>query len=298
MVRAAVVAACKGTGESAEDCLGKVTGIRARHYAMHALTHVCGRALRGRTAAELVGCPADGRHFHRNSMSQVAGIVPTGPRAGLRLAKWWDERIYGCTIAAIDKMPRPPADPPPNSSIRRPGRKLSRQVTIDETPGRIMRCGGDNIDKMFSRWHDPDGSIEERIRSKAKELPRSETPQPKQSQAKPEPEQGAWKDALEGALSENKTSGSRLPTGRTVDAGEAKRDASPAPVIKHKPNFATAVFRHSTPARAPGYERDAYRPTHNNAPFIRYAKSDEAELRKAVLNSGGRLVEKPGESGE
>lgn len=283
MVRAAVVAACKGTGEDPDDCLGKVTGIRARHYAMHALTHVCGRALRGRTAAELVGCPADGRYFHRNSMSQVAGIEPTGPRAGLRLAKWWDEGIYGSTIAAIDKVPRPPADPPPNSSIRRPGRKLSRQVTIDETPGRITRRGGDNIGKMFSTWYDP---AADKLVAEAK-----------QSQAKPEPKQGAMADALT-APSMDKTDGSRPAPGRSGETGGLQSAVRPpAPIVKHKPNFATAVFRHAKAARTPGYERDAYRPTHGNAPFIRYDKSDEDELRKAVLNSGGRLVEKPDESG-
>lgn len=49
--------------------------------------------------------------------------------------------------------------------------------------------------------------------------------------AKPESKQGAT-TTRSPAPSRYKTTGSRLPAGRTADAGEAKRDATPAPILK------------------------------------------------------------------
>lgn len=116
LIRAAIVAACVETGERPQDCSSHVMGIRARHYAMHALTHVCGRSLKGSVAAESVGCPGEGRHFYRNSMNQTVAMI-----AGRRRAKWWNEAAYDRTIRAVEAAAaRPVVEAPPATKASRP----------------------------------------------------------------------------------------------------------------------------------------------------------------------------------
>lgn len=98
-VTAAIVRSCKATGEDVADVVGKAQGMRARHYAMHALMHVF--AITGHDAARLVGCWADPRQFYNNSYAQTFKKWDDGSR---RMAKWFDDAVFDEVIKTIEAV--------------------------------------------------------------------------------------------------------------------------------------------------------------------------------------------------
>lgn len=98
-VARAIVAACRETGEDPIACASGVSGIRARHYAMHSLLHVF-PDLQRKSAASIVGCPGKPVYFWNASWNQVAKPQTFGNR---RKANWWDEESYGRVIKAIEQ---------------------------------------------------------------------------------------------------------------------------------------------------------------------------------------------------
>ena len=93
---AAILAACKETGEKPIDIVSAKIGGRARHYAMHAIIAVFPEIPR-KNAARLVFCPGKPGMFYGNSWSQVA--KPVGD--GRRVAAWWDDAVFERVIEAV-----------------------------------------------------------------------------------------------------------------------------------------------------------------------------------------------------
>lgn len=94
-VATAIIVAAAETGEDPIACASRVEGMRCRHYAMHALSHVFPGT--GRYAlARMVGCQAKPQYFWKNSVTHVLNGMGPGKRA-----KWWDEAAYQRVIEAI-----------------------------------------------------------------------------------------------------------------------------------------------------------------------------------------------------
>lgn len=228
MIRAAVVAGCAETGERPEDCIGRVLGVRARHYAMHALTHVCGRMLMGSVAAESVGCPGEGRHFYRNSINQTVAVIN-----GKRRASWWNEAGYARTITAVEAAMRSAGVRPTALPV---ARSTIRAALEEKEPGLSSK-----VDRMFSTWHEPE--------------------------AKPAPP----------------------PTPEVEAPPVAAAAPAKSKAVSHRANFGT-VFRPVAARSSSTYERDAYKPVHGMGSRLRDQDDAMADLRQAILNTGGRLV--------
>lgn len=119
-VTAAIVRACKATGENVADVVSKERGQRARHYAMHALLHVF-QDMTQQDAAALVGCWGTPRQFYDNSYAQTFKMRPDGKR---RAAKWFADTVFEDVIAAIRAVPD---DPDGVAVAGEPGRKPRRE---------------------------------------------------------------------------------------------------------------------------------------------------------------------------
>jgi hypothetical protein len=94
VVAAAIVAACKETGEDPIACARGEERVRARHYAMHALIRVFPEVER-KSAARMVGARGKPQYFHKNSLIQTAN-----PLAGFFKAKWWSAVLFNRVIDA------------------------------------------------------------------------------------------------------------------------------------------------------------------------------------------------------
>ncbi len=103
-VTAAIVRACKATGESVEDVRGKATRSRARHYALHALLKCF--PITGGDAATLCGAPSEPKHYYGNSYQQVFRLREDGSTA--RVAKWFDDTIFDDVVACVQAVPHDP----------------------------------------------------------------------------------------------------------------------------------------------------------------------------------------------
>lgn len=114
-VAMAVVAACRETGEDPFAVMQRVTQLRARHYALHALREVCD--IEGARAADLVGCPAKPHYFFANSRSQV---FYWNSIKGHRAAKWWREDAFERIVSAIRAVPAPALESAPEAPARSP----------------------------------------------------------------------------------------------------------------------------------------------------------------------------------
>jgi hypothetical protein len=99
-VTAAIRRACQATGEKPEDVRGRVSTLRARHYALHALLH-CFK-ITGGDAATLCGAPSEPKHFYGNSYQQV--FRPREDGTGRRMAQWFNEAIFGDVVAAVQAV--------------------------------------------------------------------------------------------------------------------------------------------------------------------------------------------------
>lgn len=108
-VAAAIVAACRETGDDPVAVAEQITGCRARHYAVHALAKVFPQANRTKLS-EWVGCPGKGQHFWHNSCNQIANPTSlTGPK---RMVKWWSADVFRKVVAAIEAVEKAPSHPP------------------------------------------------------------------------------------------------------------------------------------------------------------------------------------------
>lgn len=104
----AIVAACRETGDDpiaiatgAAKGRNPRVGLRARHYALHALIFKYPDLLKAK-AAEFVGAPGKPAAFYNNSMNQVARVV--NHTTGRRMANWWDEEGFERVIQAIEAV--------------------------------------------------------------------------------------------------------------------------------------------------------------------------------------------------
>jgi hypothetical protein len=86
-----------------------------RHYALHASVRLFPDANKA-MLAWAVGSPREPVGFYRNSISQKFHQFVAGPRAGKRMAKWWDEEAFERVISAI-KAAAPVLEPVPSEQV-------------------------------------------------------------------------------------------------------------------------------------------------------------------------------------
>lgn len=98
-VAIAIVTACRETGEDPIETIQRRMGVKARHYALHALLHVFPKLSRV-SAASMVGCPGKPGAFLTNSWNQV--VRPYRNGANPHMAKWFDDKAYDRVIRAIE----------------------------------------------------------------------------------------------------------------------------------------------------------------------------------------------------
>lgn len=112
-IAAAMVAACKETGENPESFINRDPDMKARHYAFHALLHHFNDLTLRSKIAELVGCYGKSTYFHRASMRYIVGL---GPYSDRQRAPWWDDEAFDRVINAIPiSKPEPQPVPKPLS---------------------------------------------------------------------------------------------------------------------------------------------------------------------------------------
>lgn len=123
----AVVTACALTGDDPIAVVGdRVTGARARHYAVHALAKVFPEANRTKLS-EWVGCPGKGQYFWGNSTGQVAH--PTSPGGPKRMVKWWSYDVFLAVVSAVENVGQTKsAEPMPKLKIDAGVTKIAKAV--------------------------------------------------------------------------------------------------------------------------------------------------------------------------
>lgn len=145
-IAAAIVAACRETGDSPFDVVNGVMrrgpgekSVRGRHYAMHALREVFPDLGKSK-AAWFVGAPRQNLSgFYNNSFNCIAKVVDR--RTGRRVANWWKEEGYQRVILAIRAVGPGvryrEIDPEPNERApRREPVKLSGAIGAAPPPPR------------------------------------------------------------------------------------------------------------------------------------------------------------------
>ena len=111
-VAAALVVACRATGENPESFVEHDAAFRARHYALHALVNVFRRVTPFDISSALC-CPGKAKYFYRSSLWWVLGFNPKNTK---KRAEWWDDEVLGRVIEAVEAV-APSEDDYPDDEI-------------------------------------------------------------------------------------------------------------------------------------------------------------------------------------